>query len=238
MLSNMDTPDVVGTPGQDTPDDRPPVSPDTGPIVVDLAGAADILNISEDGVRKRIARGRLDASKASGRWQVVIPPELSGGRPPGQSTGQDEPSAGGFRRTDRTDTRTDNRTDIVTPSPTEQLAVFRDTFVMPLVEQIRSLEHQLADTENARDAVAAERDHERTERERMQVETDRLRTEVERLAIARVERDALRVEVERMKAAESPPVTQQEARQQAEPAKVAPSTSRSFWGRLKGLFGG
>lgn len=43
-------------------------------------------------------------------------------------------------------------------SPNNQLALFRDTFVMPLVAQIRELEHRLADVENAHDQAKQERD--------------------------------------------------------------------------------
>ncbi len=39
---------------------------------VSIAEAARILNLSEDGVRKRIKRGVLHATKVTGVWQVVV----------------------------------------------------------------------------------------------------------------------------------------------------------------------
>src|ERR671933_170869 len=44
---------------------------------VSIAEAARILNLSEDGVRKRIKRGVLHATKVNGVWQVVVDPSRS-----------------------------------------------------------------------------------------------------------------------------------------------------------------
>jgi hypothetical protein len=166
----MDDDANVLSSGQDGPDENSDSPEDAGLVVLDLAAAADLLNITEDGVRKRIARGKIDATKVDGRWQIVLRLPLSGG--------QDRPSsAGQTRQTQGRTDRTDNRTDMSILSPNDQLALFRDTFVMPLVAQVRELEHRLADTENARDQAIARADEAQQERDELVALLDRVHAE-------------------------------------------------------------
>ena len=55
---------------------------------VDLDTAATFYGISQDAVRKRIKRGKVDAIRESGRWYVFIPDNES------ENTGQKQDNSG------------------------------------------------------------------------------------------------------------------------------------------------
>jgi len=70
---------------------RPPdTTQDSRPETVDSHQASQRLGITEDAIRKRIARGTLEGYKEDGRWWVQIPDN-------GQNNNQSQPE------TDRTD---------------------------------------------------------------------------------------------------------------------------------------
>ena len=56
------------------PADNQPENPtDTMADALDSTAAAQILGMTEDGVRKRIAKGKLEGYKDQGRWYVYLP---------------------------------------------------------------------------------------------------------------------------------------------------------------------
>jgi len=85
---------------------------------MDVPGAAEVLGLSNDAVRKRASRGTVPARKTGSRWQVgvIIDRTPTGNRP---------------------DT---NRTDDLITQPSEnarlQLEVIRDEWLQPLINQI------------------------------------------------------------------------------------------------------
>ena len=55
------------------PDSQPDNQPDNRPETVDSTRAAQFLGVTEDAIRKRIARGTLEGYKEDGKWFVRLP---------------------------------------------------------------------------------------------------------------------------------------------------------------------
>jgi excisionase family DNA binding protein len=115
--------------------------------------AAQLLGISPSAVRKRIARGQLDARKVEGRWQIMLDTDL-----------------------------VENATELVNergaagrPGLTrEQLEAIRDEWLQPLLLQMRSQAEQVGRLEARYRVVEQERD-------RLRIECESLRAQLEAL---------------------------------------------------------
>jgi hypothetical protein len=122
--------------------------------MVDVMGvheAARALGISPGAVRKRIARGQLEAMKVKGRWQVMLDTQLVENATPIMS----EDEGGGQPGLTR-----------------EQLELIRDEWLQPLLLQMRAQAEQIGRLE-ARSRMIEE------ERDRLRAEADELRAQLD-----------------------------------------------------------
>jgi len=107
---------------------RPPdTEHDNRPETVDSHQASQRLGITEDAIRKRIARGTLEGYKEDGRWWVQIPDS-------GQNNNQSQPE------TDRTDGK-----DIAIAAMEARIGSL-ETQLTAKDQQIDQLHHLLAQT--------------------------------------------------------------------------------------------
>jgi len=107
---------------------RPPdTTQDSRPETVDSHQASQRLGITEDAIRKRIARGTLEGYKEDGRWWVQIPDN-------GQNNNQSQPE------TDRTDGK-----DIAIAAMEARIGSL-ETQLTAKDQQIDQLHHLLAQT--------------------------------------------------------------------------------------------
>jgi excisionase family DNA binding protein len=105
----------------------------------DIAQAAAILGISQDGVRKRIKRGQLAAYRVDGRTYVVLD---------GETDTHDKPNGHETARQDGPDSRqdtTDSRLAPVVARLEDEVRFLRgelerkDTIILAMVQQMRAL---------------------------------------------------------------------------------------------------
>lgn len=85
-----------------------------------VSEAAEMMGITPGALRKRIQRRTVDATKVDGQWYVYVEENI------GEKPQQEE-------------TFTE---DVALVLAQQQMEVFRETFVTPLVEAIRELEHE------------------------------------------------------------------------------------------------
>jgi len=102
---------------------KPDINHDNQPETVDSHQASQRLGITEDAIRKRIARGTLEGYKEDGRWWVQIP-----------DNGQSQPE------TDRTDGK-----DIAIAAMEARIGSL-ETQLTAKDQQIDQLHHLLAQT--------------------------------------------------------------------------------------------
>jgi len=70
---------------------QPNSQPDKRPETVDSTRASQFLGITEDAIRKRIARGTLEGYKEDGRWYIRLPHSLSDSDQNQPDNGQNPP---------------------------------------------------------------------------------------------------------------------------------------------------
>jgi len=102
---------------------KPDINHDNRPETVDSHQASQRLGITEDAIRKRVARGTLEGYKEDGRWWVQVP-----------SNGQSQPE------TDRTDGK-----DIAIAAMEARIESL-ETQLTAKDQQIDQLHHLLAQT--------------------------------------------------------------------------------------------
>ena len=105
------------------PTKEPDSQLDNRPETVDSTRAAQFLGITEDAIRKRIARGTLEGYKEDGKWFVRLP--------------------GSDQKIDRTGVQ-DDQTGVQTDGKDGVIAELRDR-VASLETQISQKDHQLAE---------------------------------------------------------------------------------------------
>jgi excisionase family DNA binding protein len=204
----MDDPDRTETGATETgAPAAQPGSATVGPLILTVPDAAVLLGISEQAVRKRIAKGTLAATRQGRAWRVILD-----GPAPAEAT------ATGATATTQPRPQPDIATGATSaPRPTtdaERFAALAAPFVAPWVERVEALARE-AEARRQEAAVLAAR------LEQAEAERDRLRDEVERL---------------RSGSAGDAPVTHLQARSATEPHRegidATPARSTRPWWKV------
>lgn len=129
-----------------------PGGTESGPVWYSVPAAAQVLGISERGIRKRIAAGTLEARKDGTRWTVLVP---------GSGTGPAEGPEPERNRADEYSTAARN-TLFRQPEQGRPLEALMAEWIIPLVDRIAGLERaagtrdaQIAQLQADKDALAA-----------------------------------------------------------------------------------
>ena len=175
---------------------------------ISVAEAAELLDITENAVRKRIHRNSLPAIKEGRDWRIRLadlaaeeiidiesdPAGPLAGRPPaGRGAQRDDPQGDSLRDVPQGDSSPHDVPLGDMPSPEtglrlaeQQLAIFVDQFVRPKDERIAELERQIGRLEAESESLVKERDN----ASQLERENGRLSERVRRLEVDLAERAA------------------------------------------------
>ena len=124
-----------------------------------VSEAAEIMGITPGALRKRIQRGTVDATKVDGQWYVYVEESI------GEKLQQEE-------------TVTD---DVALVLAQQQMEVFRETFVTPLVEAIRELENENGRLESDNKHLESDNKHLEDRADQLIKENDELHQRIREL---------------------------------------------------------